>query len=259
MKQSTQQLSIKPRQKQILFLLYKFRFLNRKHIQNLLDHQHHRAIQDWLNELTNQKYIKQYYDRSMQLPAIYSLDNKGRKYLKTKPSVKPKILDRVWREAKYSPIFQNHCLFIGDIYLSLLSLTKTNATLHFFTKTDLYSIAHLIKPSPDAYFAIKGKDNTIKRYFLDIFDDNLPPTALRLRVRKYFNYIASDEWQDNTDKPFPEIILVCPTTRLKNHLFYYIQRKLEEEPSLNFYLTTKEDIIKKGLTRHTLEKIKVKD
>ena len=116
---------------------------------------------------------------------------------------------------------------------------------------------HLISPHPDAYFAIESKSG-IKKYFLEVFSENLRTNILRHRVKAYLTYYESDDWQDNTDKPFPEIILICPNTNTKNHLYYYISQKLDEDDHLNFYLTTKEMIKTKGLTREVLEKISPK-
>lgn len=62
-------------------------------------------------------------------------------------------------------------------------------------------------------------------------------------------------WQDHTGKPFPGIILVCPNTGTKNHLFYYIRERLDEDDHPDFYLTTRELIQTKGLTNETLGKI----
>lgn len=249
------------KQSEILILLYRFRFLNREHLQKLFNHKYRSRILAWLNELTEKKYIRKYYDKKFgSSSSVYSLDRAGRKYLKANPEVKTSCLDRVWREANLSAEFRNHCLFLADIYLSLLAETaKSKSKLFFYTKTDLYGTDHLISPSPDAHFVTEDNQGRIKRYFLDIFDENRPPTAFRLRVRKYFNYYDSDEWQDNTNKPFPEIILVCPNKRMKYHLYYYIQRKLEEESALVLYLTTRDSVLDSGISIETLEKVIEKD
>jgi len=258
MKQTTQTLQLTTKQTEILTLLYRFRFLNRNHIQPLLGHKHHSRILNWLNELTDLKLINKSYDKSfVSEPAVYRLDKTGRKYLKDNSKLNIKPLARVWRETKYSPQLQKHCLFLADTYLSLLDFAaKIKSELHFNTKTDLYGVANLIDPKPDAYFALENQ--TIKRYFLDILDD-LPPVILRRRVKAYFKYFDSDEWQDNTDKPFPDIILICPNNRIKNHLFFYIQNKIDEDSEINFYLSTWETIKQKGLAKEALEKVKPKE
>jgi len=115
----------------------------------------------------------------------------------------------------------------------------------------------MILNNPDAYFSIEETSGSTKRYFLDIFDD-VRPTILRSRVRQYLIYHDKNNWQDHTDKPFPEILLICPTNTLKNHLFYYIQKKLERGPDFNFYLTTRELVKTKGLNKETLQKVNPK-
>lgn len=250
--------NIKPKQYQILNLIYRFRFLNRKQIQQILNHKNHYRTQEWLKDLIQNKFINQYYDNNLATtPAIFSLASNGRKCLKESNEFKIEILNRVWRESKYSIEFKEHCLTLASVYINLNNqINNSKSKLFFYTKVDLYDIGHLIKPYPDAYFAIENNEG-IKRYFLDIFDD-LPPSVLRKRVSQYFEYFNSDEWQDNTDREFPEIILVCPNRRLKNHLFYYIQNKLGEEgPS--FYLAVKEMILSKGLCREVLQKVEPKE
>lgn len=251
--------TISKKQNEILSLLYKFRFLNRKQIQTMLAHKYPSRIFSWLDDLTSNEYLNCTYEKNFNnLPAIYSLGKNGRKYLK-KTIGKSKQLERA-RKSKCSKRFIDHSIFIGDIYLSLLSFTKKNKSkLHFYSKTELSDMEHLISPHPDVYFAIESETGETKRYFLDVLNESLRTNILRFRVKAYLTYYDSDEWQDNTDKPFPEIILICPTAKLKNHLYYYIRERLDEENYPNFYLTTKELIQSKGVTRESLEKILPKE
>jgi len=260
MKQTIKRTTIKPRQKEILKLLYKFHYLNRKQIQPLLGHKHHRLIQEWLNELLQSKLIIQDYDNKLApQPAIYSLDNKGKRYLKKLSEIKIKPLNRIWRATIYKDQLKAHCLLLGDIYLSLSGLARKNkVALDFRTKTELYGMLHLISPSPDAFFALKNKAGKARRYFLDIFDD-VPPVLMRRRVKQYFEYYNSDEWQDNTGQPFPEVILACPNQRLKSHLNFFIQNKLSDDSELSFYLTTNEEIETIGMGPKALQKVHSKN
>jgi hypothetical protein len=247
------------KQQEILQLLYRFRFLNRPQIQSLLNHKQHSRIIAWLNTLTQNEYLKSYPDKQFAAsPTVYSLGNNGRKYLKSNnldKSIDIKLLNRIWRENSYSPVFREHCLTIADINLSLLKFAAANqSTLNFHTRTDLHRIQNLITPLPDAYFTLKDKSGKVKRYFLEAFGD-LPSGALRRRIRQYFDYFESDDWQFHTGKSFPEIILVCHSKKQKGFLYHYIQFRLREQPDMNFYLSTKDQIKSKGICKEVLQKV----
>lgn len=124
----------KPSKKQteILILLYRFRFLNRHQIQTILRHKYRSRVLSWLNELVEQKYITAYYDKKLAaLPTVYCLDNEGRKYLKSLDkeieagNIDPELLNRVWREKKFTKQFREHCLFVADIYINLVDTAKS--------------------------------------------------------------------------------------------------------------------------------------
>jgi len=249
--------SITNKQAEILSLLFQFRFLNRKQIQTMLSHKYPSRIFNWLDKLTQNEYLNCSYEKNFQnLPAIYSLGKNGRKYL-SKNLKAGKKLDKTRKESMRSTGFINHSLFIGDIYLSLKTFVELNGSkLHFYTKTDLYCMEHLITPHPDAYFAIEDKAGNVKRYFLEIPAENLRPNIIRRRVKGYLNYFSSDEWQDNTNKPFPEIIFICPDGRIKNHLYYFLKSKLDEDEP-RFYLSIKANVKNKGFGPEVLEKVKI--
>ena len=219
---------------EIITLIYRFRFLSRDQIQTILQHKYHSRVLSWLNKLTKEKYLVKFYDKSFTTTAsVYCLGNNGRTYLKEIKNVNLKPLSRVWKEKKYSKEFQEHCQLLADIYISLKDQYKDK--LKFHTKTDLYGIENLIQSLPDAYFIINDK-----RFFLDIFDD-IRPVFMRKRIKEYLEYYNSDQWHDNTDKPFPYIILICPNRRIQNHLKFFIQNKLNGDDEPVFYLTNKDE------------------
>lgn len=232
---------------EIIILLYRFRFLSREQIQTILKHKYHSRVINWLNKLVESKYITKFYDKSFVSEAsVYCLGNAGRKYLKDVKKIDLKPLSRVWKEKKYSKEFRDHCQLLANIYILLSNQFKDK--LKFHTKTDLYEIENLINPAPDAYFYINDK-----RYFLEIFDD-IRPVFMRKRIKDYFEYYDSDQWQENTDKDFPNIILICPNKRIQAHLYYYIQNKLNGDIEPVFYLKNK-DNIKEGFQIENLQEV----
>lgn len=245
---------------EILYSLYRFRFLTGHQIQALLNHKHYNRINIWLNKLTDTGNIRRYYDKkNVTVPAIYSLGNTGRKFLLKNAQelkVKPQLLNRVWRESSLSKQFQEHCLLVADIYLSLIKLTKeTNATLHFYTKPELSGLKYLILPNPDTYFSIEEINGHKKAYFLDIFDPLPARMVLRKRIRQYTEYYDNEFWQDHNTIPFPSIIFICPDARSRNYLNTHIGERLTEFPDMAFYLATQEEIHKSGFNREVLHKV----
>lgn len=252
---------LKPNLETILILIYRFRYLSSTQIQTLLNQKYKENIRIWLNYLTNNKYIYNFFNpKFARIPAVFCLDNKARKYFmehRELKDIKLQQLSRVYKEKKLSQTFQKHCLFLAGIYLSLLSLTKkTKATLNFYTKVDLYGYESLISPPPDAYFSIFEIDKSSKRYFLDIFDEPSQPRDIRRRVGQYIKYFRSNEWQNNNKNPFPLIIFVFFDNRSKNYLKFYIKK----QPSfklvdLQIYVSTWAEIQKNGVCRQVLHKV----
>ncbi len=263
MKKQTQQnntkqttiLKLKQRQIEILELTFRFRFLNTTHIQNLLNHKSKDKIIKWLNELVENHYLFKFYQQQVpSIPALYCLDKESINYFRAK-EIEEKLLKRIYKEKTLSVKFRTHCLLLVHIYISLQSLVKTTkATLTFYTKTDLDNINHLIEPAPDSYFIITEKNKMKKRYFLEAYEPYKPWKTYKWRVRQYINYHKSDDWQDNTKKPFPELILICPTKEIQNWLAKQI-KKLRRTVEPKIYLSTWEEIHKFGISIQVLHKI----
>lgn len=236
----------------ILLLLYRFRFLSRSQIQHALNHKYHHRVTQWLHDLIDNKFVQLH--TNLPIP-VYSLGINGRHYLKGKDGIDISVLNKVWRDTQYSHNFQKQCLYLADIFLSLNKSTQEhNEVLDFLTKAEMKGTEGLISPAPDAYIAIESQNGEIRRHFLEILDNN-PPRIIRRRVRQFFDYYLSDEWQESTSKPFPEVILICPNDRLKSHLRFFIKGMIEDEPDISFYLASKDQVAKRGMIRAILERV----
>ena len=145
---------VTPKQFEILLLLYRYRFLDRTHIQRLLNHKEPRRIKSWLKNLTERNIAGRIYSRKLKentKPAIYYLATKSRKILLGHPDTSEKVLKRVYREKMRSKKLVDHCLLVANIYFYLNKQTqKTKNKLHFFTKTDLANHYYLPYKKPDA-------------------------------------------------------------------------------------------------------------
>src|SRR6266496_3334797 len=78
---------ITPKQQAILKLIYKHRFLNRIHIQRLLNHKDKRRIISWLKDLRDKQYVDWHYNATgfitKSQPGIYYLGLNGIRYLRS--------------------------------------------------------------------------------------------------------------------------------------------------------------------------------
>ena len=240
--------------------LYKFRYLNRPQVQTLLNHKYWSNVIDWLNELSEKRYIAKDFKRKFAgVAAIYCLDKNSRKVLEGKEGIKiERLMQMVYGDKKRSRKFKYHNVLVSHIFLSLSQLVKkTKATLNFYTQSDLYKLKSIILPMPDAYFSIEEKDKTVKRYFLDIFDPLVNVKWTYKRVYQYFSYFDKEFWQNATGKKFPDIIMVCPDEEYKKDLERHIKKVFRKNSlaDISFYLSTWEEIQTQGIKRETLHKV----
>lgn len=255
--------SITRKQKKIIYYLYQFRFLDTHHIQKLLGHKNPNRTLSWLKDLIEKNYVKRIYEKKTlqhtAKPAIYYLRPSSRQILKKEKEIALSDLEYIYSEHRREKKFINHCLFLVDVYLYLLSQNDKNEKLKFFTKTLLRGYEYFPQPLPDAFIAAKGEEIT-RRYFLDFFDEYTSPFAIRKRVKMYLEYVEKSDWDDNTDStPFPSILFVCPNERVKKHIFFYTKAKFEKEfeEKISLFLTTSESIHKNNT--NIWEKVSVSD
>ncbi len=241
-------LPITKKQTEILLFLYQFRFLNTHHIQKLLSHKTTNRSLLWLKDLIKKGYVKRLYEKKSLVdkakPAIYFLAAKSRSVLRKEKKLTYAELEYIYSEHKRDKKFINHCLFLADFYFYLLSQKGDQEEITFFTKTLLRRYEYFPKPLPDAFIVSKNGETT-QRYFLDFFDEDIPFFVMRRRVRMYFDYVSNGSWEENTDSaPFPAILLISPTKRIKKQIYSFAKAKFEREfeERISIFLTTSEKI-----------------
>jgi len=235
---------ITTKQKQILLQLYKFRFLNTYQLQTLLGHKNPNRTLSWLKDLISKNCIKRHYDRnsfaSNAKPAIYFLAPKARLVLKSEKDLDFSELEYIYKESSRTKKFIEHNLFLADVYLYLRAQKEDKEEIKFFTKVDLRGFEYFPDPIPDAFISVVGK--VTRHYFLDLFDDFIPPFVLRKRVRTYLEYAEKPDWDENTNfNPFPKILFICPSESMKTHVKKYAKALLEKtyDDKIALFLTTK--------------------
>lgn len=250
---------ITTKQKQILLLLYKFRFLNTSQLQALLGHKNPNRTLSWIKDLIDKGCIRRHYDRnsfeSNTKPATYFLAPKARLVLKSEKNLDFSELEYIYKESSRTKKFIDHNLFLADVYLYLSSQKENNEEVKFFTKVDLRGFEYFPDPIPDAFISVKGK--TIRHYFLDLFDDFTPPFVLRKRIRTYLEYAEKPDWDENTDHtPFPKNLFICPSESMKIHVSKYAKALFEKnyDDKISLFLTTK-TIIEIGEKENIWQKV----
>ncbi len=238
------------KQKEILFLLYRFRFLTRTHIQLFLNHKNPNQINAWLTDLVNKGYLQRIYSRTIgeiNKPAIYYLDLKGRLELKNNKECNLKALNKIYREKDRKESFIYQCLTTADIRPPFLKRSKeTKRTLYFYTPTDLILHTYLKELKPHAYVALEKKGQETKRFFIEIIDEKESRKSMSFRIQEYINFCDEGEWEDNTKFEFPTVLFVCPNLGKKVYLIYHME---DDENDVNFYFLTKEEILSTGIDK----------
>ncbi len=243
-----ERLTITPKQKEILLYLYNFRFLNTHHFQKLFNHKDPHRIKVWLTDLINKGYISRNYSRKTitesTTPAVYYLAPKAIHILKENENCDSTILQKIYKEKTRTNKFITRCLTIADLYFFFLSQKSREQELHFFTASMLAKYKYFPDPLPAAFIAVKEKETT-RRYFLDTFDEYIPSSVIRHRLRSYLQYASSMEWESNAhNEPLPVILFVCPSERVRKHISFYAKALFEKsyEEKLSLFLTTIETI-----------------
>src|SRR3989344_9392102 len=179
---------ISKQQKQILFYLYKFRYITIKQFKQLFKHNSPFRIQEWLNDLRSKKYTERIKDsKDVTKPIIYCLNQRARHILKEDETVSVNFLKWLYKEKDNEEKFINHHLFLLYAYLFFLRNTDKKSELTFFNQHELKEYDYFPKHKPNAYIAVKDKDGT-NRYFLESFDENDPSWLPEYKLGKYIKY-----------------------------------------------------------------------
>ena len=199
----TQLPKISSKQREIIDLLYQYRFLTRIQIQAFLKHKDKKTIQTWLNDLKAKNYINWIYDGqdfyNKIKPAIYCIGiNSLRRFRYWGIHTETELRKR-YREHERSPGYIEHCLLVADCCLTLYLFEeadpKTDTLFNYFYETEADYL-------DDAKFGwLKGNDYihpdicfqklkhegydepvSIANYLLEIFDATLPKYRLTYRL-----------------------------------------------------------------------------
>lgn len=259
---------ITTKQQKILTLIYRYRFINRTHLQVLLRHKDKRRIISWLKDLREKQYVDWHYNATdfiakSQL-AIYYLSLNGIRYLRELGAYPAEELRKRYKEPTRTPAFIDRCLLIADCCIALKA--KSGGSLHYewvlpadYLGFDSeYDFLDELKPH---LCFIKQNDEQTAGYLLEVFDPLMPRYAIRKRIKDYVEYVVSGDWQDETEYDEPPVILIaCPTVA---DLIYAKRRAkkeiedndLDEDEATRIRFATIEKIRQLGATVRIWEEV----
>ena len=254
--------SISLKQIEILTLLYRFRFLDRTHIQAFLKHKDRKRILSWLKDLREKQYVNWQYDATdfaaKTKPAIYYLNLNGIRYLRSLNEYPSKELRKRYKESTRSQGFIDRCLLIADCCATLLAQNSTDIFYEIITAADYADQdinGSLDRLNPHLFF-IKQQNKLETGYLFEIFDIHLPRYQFRKRLNDYANYLVYEDWNDSLNE-VPIILFVCMNTADLLYLERRMLKVLEDEDIEDYIirLTTVERLKTTGITGAIWEEI----
>lgn len=229
---------IRDKQKEIIPLVFRFRYINRPQFQKLTNEPHQPNMNTRLKQLVENKYLKSLYEETQEtkyIPGAYCLGNMGIQYLRSL-DYSDKVLKKYYDDDTKSPAFQDKCLFIVDTFLSLLSDSKNlKSEFEFYTKTDFIPEGPMAILDPDFGYAYESKTKVVS-YTCQIFETLMSRQVIKNKVLKYFTHFAEEEEESH-------IIFICPTDHIYKIVRNKTRRLLEEEltdDNIHFWVTTTE-------------------
>ena len=236
-------------QRTILTLIYRFRFVSTKHVQQALGIKHITNVQPRLDLLVKRNLIGRNYDgylRLAGLPASYYLLPEGMAALKQfDPDVNKAVLHNVYKDKSAQEWFINHCLMVADVSHELTRLYGDD--MEFFTPSEVKEYSYFPKPLPHAYIVVDDSERSEAdplHFFVELCEDSVQPFIHQKRVLEYVEYAEANEWQTETDTKLPHVLLICESDSLRRKLTKVTDKALENsfQNDLVFRLVTKEGI-----------------
>ncbi|MEI7690272.1 MAG: replication-relaxation family protein [bacterium] len=243
---------ITSKQREIINLIARFRFLDRIQIQKFLNHKDGARINEWLKDLTEKEYLTRSYSSIFPentKPAVYHLARNGIRYLKDQNEAK--TVCKFYRENERSLSFVGSCLLLANIYLDLEERSKGEIGFIVTVKSGYptHRLADLLSDLKPSAYIKQVRLKKSKYYFLELLS-SLPPERLRQRLKKYLSFYESNEWEVETKKSFPTLLLICPDETILIYVKRYLKRKINvlDEPALIIHLSTSQKVKEFGLT-----------
>ena len=250
------------KQIEIINLIYRYRYLNRIQIQSFLNHKNKKNINTWLKDLTNKQYLNRIYSNTIgnnTKPAIYYAGINAIRYYKTKEGCNICYLKNLYRDNERSQSFIDEQILLANICTSLSSVNnKSEVHYEFVTAADVTSNSpyHFMgELSPQLIFTKKTKEE-FRQYVLVLLNTAQPKYMIKKKLKNYIEFFFTNEWEENTKKPFPTVLFACQTKELMITAKRTMKRLLDDyqDPEdLEIWFATCEDLKENGITAEIWE------
>ncbi|QQS43873.1 replication-relaxation family protein [Candidatus Roizmanbacteria bacterium] len=201
--------TITNKQKEILLLLHRFRFLNRIQIQTMLRHKDPKNTNVWLKDLTDKNYTSRIFERKAGInePAIYFIDKNGIKFFSSAEGADKKSLRKLYQEKRRSQAFIDQCILIAQVYIKLQDQNLPG--FKFYTQSDFPSNGLIRDLLPSFAYVVNDNEN-IKHYTCEIIKENTPRFAIRSRIEQFIEFFK--------DQPDMTIVFISQSEKLRQYI-----------------------------------------
>jgi hypothetical protein len=221
-------------QQNILYQLYRFRFLSQKQLQTLLSYKNHSTISHALHILIYYNFVNTITSSSSFNPSLYYLTPLGLTHLETLQVLfvfSPPLATELKNNGKASKMLVAKWQDIASVSLALSSRhDEQKVTIH--TQTELYGMTPLPTPRPDAYVTIRQGETT-SHYFMEVFPENAWKNLIFKRVRQYYDFWESGDWLEQTETAHPKHLFLTDNPQSLNYLGYIV-KELDEDFAKSF-------------------------
>jgi hypothetical protein len=224
------------KQKQILLVLYKFRFGTLEQLHHYQGIKSVTATTVRLKILVEQGYLGRNYNGKYRVqgwPATYYLRLKALNWLKTQPQASPNVIKTIYNnDNRASEAFISHSLAIFSLYLKLLG-----SEFKFFSKSELSAYEYFPKQLPDAYLSRREpQEQLINDIFVSYIAESMAYFVVRKRFKQMIAYYNSDEWEGSDQ--MPAWLIVCQSEKLEKRLSKNLSKLVDEDSEMNLFVTT---------------------
>lgn len=256
--------SITDKQKEIMDLVFRLRFINRHQIQRLLNHKDPKRINAWLKDLVDKGYLGRIYSHKLlenTKPAIYYLHNNGIVWARYEKEgnfggndgeIELKYIKKYYQDKKASTTFINHCVTLSEFYVQFKEYErkdnegrkKPKVEYYFETKSEMWitrqrelygkDFNEVKQYIPDLYLEKfkdpEGSKMESTTFFVEVFDPKVPRYAIKYKIQQFIRLKEDEkEWKHRytgMDGKFPTILLIFPNQPKLNGLVKFMNDEI---------------------------------